>query len=218
MSVIAFPRALPDELPILGMTFKRQPMQEVTPLRSGKQIVKNLGPTLWYARWQSDRMTPDESGPVRAWCDTIEENGEQFYGYDKLREYPLAYALGWGGLTVDGQPFSGDGTLSNVALNNVEVSLADLPAGFVLSPGDYLAFDYSTSLRALHRCSAAATANGAGALTVEVRPHVRPGWAADAVVHLHRAAARMVMLPGTLDDREEAPHFVTTAFEAIQSL
>lgn len=217
MAVITFPRNLPDELPIVGMSFPPSPMIEVTALRSGRQISQDLGPTLWRARWQSAKMKPDEAGIVRAFYDTV-LSLEEFYGYDKLREYPLAYSTGFTGLLVGGNPFGGTCQLTGVAVNNVEVQLAGLPIGFVLSRGDYLAFDYGTDSRALHRASAAAVADAGGTLTVEVRPHVRVGWTAAATVMLHRPAARMKILPDTYSESEEAPYFVTASFEAIQTL
>jgi hypothetical protein len=217
MAIITFPRAVPDSLTVVGMSFPPAPMIEVTPLRSGRRISKELGPTLWRGHWQSSRMRPDKAGQVRAWYDTL-LSLEEFYGYDKLREYPLAYSTGWGGLMVGASPFSGSGVLTTVAGNNVEMTIGSLPIGFVLSPGDYLAFDYSTSLRALHRCSAGATASGAGSLTVEVRPHVRPGWAVAAPVMFYRPAARMIILPGTYQEDIAARIFTTISFDAIQSL
>lgn len=216
-TLITFPRDMPDELPILGMSFPPQPMHTLTPLRSGKVIAHDIGPTLWKPTWRSDRMTPDEAGVVRAFYDTVLSTG-QFFGFDKLREYPLAYAKGWGALQVGGVPFSGTCALEGVS-SAALVALKGLPIGFVFSPGDYLAFDYlSGSARALHRVVAADTADGDGKVTIEVRPYVRPGWAADVTVMLHRASARMLILPDTYDEQVEAPWFTTISFEAIQTL
>lgn len=208
---------MPDELTIVGMSFPPQPMIEVSPLRSGRQISKDLGPTLWRGHYQSSRMRPDKAGIARAWYDTL-LSIEEFYGYDKLRQYPLAYSNGWGGLLVSGSPFSGAGQLVSVNANNKEMTIDHLPIGFVLSPGDYLAYDYATSLRALHRCSAAATANGSGQSTVEVRPHIRPGFTAGAAIQFYRAAARMIILPGSYQEDIVARVFTTISFDAIQSL
>ncbi|MBN8955733.1 MAG: hypothetical protein J0H17_03950 [Rhizobiales bacterium] len=202
--------AIPDQLPVAGLSFYPQPMIEVTPLRSGRQISADIGPTLWRAAWSTDKMTPDEAGIVRAFYDRVLSTGE-FYGYDKLREFPLAYRTGWGALTVSGLPFSGNCRLLSVDANKVDISLDQLPAGFKFSPGDYLAFDYL-------RVSTSATANGGGALTVAVRPYVRPGWAVNATVMLYRPAARMIILPGTYTDPTTAPWFTTASFEAVQTL
>lgn len=213
---ITFPRAIPD-LPIAGISFDLEPMIEITPLRSGKQISADLGPTLWRGKWQSSQLGDDEIATVKAWYATL-LSAESFYGWDKLREYPRAYADGWGSLTVGGSPFDGTCTLVDVAAGLVEIDLADLPVGFVLSIGDYLAFDYSIDSRALHVVVAGGTADGSGNLTIEVRPPVRVGWEADAVVQLHRPAARMIIIPGTWSCPVEAPFFGRASFEAIQTL
>lgn len=218
MAILTFPRTFPSALPVVGMTFKPSPMIEVSPLRSGRQISKDLGPTLWRAKWQSGAMTQDKAGEVRAWYDTVLSLNE-FYGFHLFRQYPLAYAAsGWTGLTVSASPFSGSGVLTTVNADSVQISLESLPIGFQLSPGDYFAFTYSTSLRALHRCVAAATAGSDGKLTVEVRPQVRTGWAALAAVDFYRASARMIVLPDTYDEQDEPGGFTTVSFEAIQSL
>jgi hypothetical protein len=215
---ITFPRDMPDELGVVAMAFPPEPMIEVTPLRSGRQISADLGPTLWRARYTSHRMRQDKAGIVRSWYDTLLSLND-FYGYDKLREYPLAYATGWGALTVGGNPFSGSGRLVSVAGNNVQINIDQVPNGFALAPGDYIAFDYASGAsRALHRVAAAATANNSGQVTLDVRPHIRPGWAVDAAIMFRRAAARMIILPKSYDERIEARVFTTISFEAIQTL
>lgn len=208
---LSFPRALPAAFRVVGMSFPPAPMIEVTPLRSGRQISKDMGPTLWRPRYETAQLTPAQAGTVRALYDTL-TSVEEFYAYDLLREYPLAYANGWPG------GFDGTGTLDDVESNNVEVNLSDLFAGFVFSPGDYLSFSYSTSLRALHRVVAPATANGSGQVTVEVRPHIRPGWAEGAVVDLYRPSCRAIILPGTYSEQIDVDHTTRISFEAIQSL
>lgn len=216
---IAFPRTLPDAFKVVGLSFPPAPMIEVTPLRSGRQISHNLGPTLWRPKYDSADLNPARAGEVRALYDTLLSERE-FYGFDHSRAYPLAYRrTHWTGLTVGGSPFTGVADLSAVAGSNVEVTLINLPIGFVLSHGDYIAFDYSTSLRALHRVSAPATANGSGQMTVEVRPPIRPGWSAGADVSLYRPAARMIILPGTYSEKVDLVTRLTSiSFEAIQSL
>lgn len=217
--VLAFPRTLPDAFKVIGLSFPPAPMIEVTPLRSGRQISHNLGPTLWRPKYDSAQLTPARAGEVRALYDTLLSERE-FYGFDHSRAYPLAYRrTHWTGLTVGVNPFTGVCDLSAVAANNVEATLINLPVGFVLSHGDYIAFDYSTSLRALHRVSAPATANGSGQAIVEVRPPIRPGWAVGADVNLYRPAARMIILPGTYSEKiDMASGLATISFEAIQTL
>lgn len=221
MTAITFPRAIPDELPIAGLSFFPDPLIEVTPLRSGKLISLDLGPTLWRGRWQSTQMDEEAAGIARAWYDTL-LSSEAFYGYDKIREYPLAYPSGFGGLVVGTVAFNGTCILSDVATNTIEIDLSDLPVGFVLSHGDYLAFDYGTDSRALHRVVAGGTADGSGDLSIEVRPPIRTGWQAtppaETTVLFYRAAARMIIVPKSYSESTVPPGWVSISFEAVQTL
>lgn len=214
---ITFPRAIPDQLLVTGLSFYPDPMIEVTPLRSGKKISSDIGPTLWRGKWQSPLLTEDQYSEVSAWYTTL-LSAEAFYGWDKLREYPRAYRDGWGSLTVGGNPFDGTGKLQSVAAGLVEVTINTLPASFVFSAGDYMAWDYGTDARALHKVVASATANGSGVVTVEVRPAVRVGWAVNAVVSLYRPAAKMIIVPKSWSEQEEPPFFGRVSFEAEQTL
>lgn len=213
---ISFPRAIPDALLVTGLTFLPDPVIEITPTKGGGAVSVDLGPTLWRGKWDSDTLDEARFGEVRAWYDTL-LNEREFYGYDKLREYPLNYTGGFTGLLVGTVPFDGTCTLAGVPTGSVSVELEDLPAGFILAPGDYLHFDYGTS-RALHRVSAQEVADTNGQMEVEVRPYVRLGWEADTVVTLYRAAARMVILPGSYSERIVPGTFGQASFEARQVL
>lgn len=220
--MITFPRDLPEAFGVTGLAFQLVPMQELSPLRSGGQIALDLGPSLWMAQWQCDRLNEQRLGVARAWLDTL-SSLNPFYAFDMLREYPFAYRQSrWQGLTVGGDPFDGTCLLTDVASNGVEIDLEALPAGFVLTPGDYLAFDYgdSNELRALHRVSASKIANGSGvALALEVRPRVRPGWQENATVQLYRAACKMLIVPQSVNDGEvRRPGVGPLSFQGVQTL
>lgn len=220
---ITFPRNIPDEVKWVGLTFLRAPMAELSPLRSGKIISVDVGPELWRARWESGPLDETNAGIARAWVDTL-MNVNAFYGYDRIREYPLNYPNGFTGLLVGGNPWGGTALMTAVASNKVEVTLSQLPAGFKLARGDYLSFDYATpASRALHRVVADATATGGGAISaLEVRPYIRPGWNSYsppvATVSFYRASAKMLILPGSYAETEVAPNLLNFSFEAIQTL
>lgn len=218
---ITFPRAIPDALQVVGLSFYLQPMEELTALRSGKTISANIGPTLWRARYESRNLDEEELGVLRAWRDTL-LSYEAFYGYDILREYPLVYRrTGWTGLTVLGSPFTGSCYLNAIADNNVQVGLSGLPVGFVFSLGDYIAFDYGTDSRALHRIVAAGVADGNGQVLLEVRPPVRVGWEAGSpgeVVDLYRPSAQMKMTPDSWQEPVDLNRTGKVTFEAVQTL
>lgn len=218
MAVITFPRTQPKELTIAGASFVLEPMIEITPLRSGLQLAADLGPSLWRTEVKSTSLRGANFGIVRAWFDTL-SSLKDFYGYDRGRQYPVSYTS-WAGLTVSASPFDGTCQIATVETNAVEINLKLLPIGFKLRPGDYLSFDYSSGAsRALHRIVAGGDAGGGGLLTVEVRPQVRVGWAANAVVTLYRAAARMKIIPGSYrEDVRFLGGVGDVSFQAIQTL
>ena len=207
---ITFPRTFPDEIGsrFIGLSFRLQPMLEVSPTRGGKQIAADLGPALWMGEFSTGLLTAAKFGIARAWIDTLSST-QTFYGYDKLREYPLR------GLPIG---FSGACTVSTFALP-FALTLAGLPAGFVLSPGDYVSFDYASgSSRALHRVVAGGTASGGGSLLLEVRPAIRSGLVASQAATVFRSAARMIILPDTYEENITPPDFGQLSFKAIQTL
>lgn len=215
--MITYPRTMPDELRIMGLSFVLKPTGQQSSTRGGKQIWADLGPSLWQAKYDSGNLDEAQFGIDRAWCDTL-LNGGEFLGYDWLRQYPVAYKSGWGSLTVGGSPFSGTCLIDDVT-SAFEITLKSVPTtGFTLSPGDALAFDYGADpSRALHRVVAGGISAG-GEISVEVRPGIRAGWAADATVYLHRPAARMLIIPDSYTEEIQGPRYGRISFEAKQSL
>jgi len=219
---ITFPRDMPAALAdmLVSLPFRLEPVIEVTPLLSGARIALDRGPSVWLADMQTGPLPEEEMGIVRAFFDTLSSTGA-FFCYDRLREYPLAYRKT--GFAAFGG-FDGTCILDAVAANKVELDLAGLPEDFVLSIGDYLAWDYGTTdaFRALHRIAAGATADGSGEATVEVRSVVRPGWeSADSsgrVVTVYRAAARMLIVPRSYSEQIEANGFGRISAQAVQTL
>jgi hypothetical protein len=208
---IAFPRAMPDELTtrLVGLSFKLQPMIEINPLRSGRQIAADLGPALWFGEYSSGVLSAARFGVVRAWIDTLLST-QEFFGFDKFRERPL------GGLPVG---FTGACTVSSFT-PPFALTLGSLPFDFILAPGDYVSFNYNSgATRALHRIVAGGTSSVIdGSLTLEVRPAIRSGLVAGAAANVYRAAARMIILPNSYDENITPPDFGTVSFKAIQTL
>jgi hypothetical protein len=218
MAIITFPRDKPDAIKFGEYTFRLARMEELSPLRSGKYIAQNVGAALWMVEASCVTRNETDLGIIRGFFDTLESINTAYF-YDPLREYPLAYRrTGFAGLLVSGSPFTGVPTLASVAGNNVEVSLTNLPPNFIFSAGDYIPWDYSGS-RALHRVSTGVVANGSGAVTVEVRPQVRPGWSAGATASLYRPAAKMLILPDSFTDQVQGSTRTSRpTFKAVQTL
>jgi hypothetical protein len=214
---ITFPRAFLHDLPIVGMSFIPMPMAEILPLRSGKRISADLGPTVWRATFSMQDLEDWQFGQARAWYGTLLSYRE-FYGYDKIREYPLAYKDGWPEMSPE---FDGTCELFNADPGGELISLSGLFADFEISPGDYLSFDDDGDRRILVRASEAMTSDSAGDITdLHVHPPVPYTVLASPVktVNLFRPTAKMTIVPGSYSESIQAPSSGSLSFEAIQTL
>jgi hypothetical protein len=80
------------------------------------------------------------------------------------------------------------------------MTLSGLPAGYVLSPGDYLSFTRGSPVRhELVEVVTGAVANGSGVTPeFEVTPGVRPGTTVSTAVRLARPQFRACIVPGSV--------------------
>jgi hypothetical protein len=194
---LTYPLDLLANFPGTSTRFDLVPQIELDPTRNGKQISKDIGPELWEADYLTRVLSPNEMKFWKARLNSL--HGESFIGYDLTAGYPILYPHGsW----PTGLAFDGLAMLNSVSGNSKEISLSDLPSGFVGSVGDYLSFTYGTS-RALHQVSEEFFSTGSGGTTDEfrVRPDIRPGYnlgSGGTVVLLVRAYAEMIVVPGSI--------------------
>lgn len=226
---ISFPRALPAELLARLSTclFELEFMQEIAPTRGGAQIARDLGPPLWRAKYQSASLPAAYFKAVEAWLESLGGSVNPFYGYDLQRAYAVAYPSGYGSLTrPGGGGFDGTALLASVAGDNVSVTIGTsgdhttaLPVGFVLTVGDYLAFDYNSGTqRALHKVINGGTADSNGVLTAEVRPPVKAGYSG-ATVQLATPSGKFKLSPGSVRKvMQPNGMFGSVYFEGVQTL
>ena len=217
---ITFPRQFPAWFP--GMqrcVFKPYRIQELDPTGSGDPLVRDLGPDLCDADYRSGKLSPERMLELETWLETLENGGKTFWGYDFRRPLPLLYPNGFAGMSrAGGGSFDGTCTLENVTDNKV-ISLSGLSNGFQFSIGDYLAFLYlSGSHAALHRIVAPATAASDGTVDVEVRTHVRPGWAEEATVNLVKPSCVMKLVPESYQPDQQRRGRGQISFKSRQTL
>lgn len=207
---LSFPlTTLFDVAKIADQAFQLQSRQEMSRLASGITIAKDLGSALWSATYTTAQMANDDALTLEAKLNALDGSIQLFEAYDLRRPNPKAYTDG---------VFTDSGLLNSVNANNKALSLKSLPAGFVLNPGDYLAFDYGSS-RALHQIVEGVTASGAG-LTAEfeVRPHIRSGYALNSAVTLKNPRGQFVMLPNSVSSKSSGALHTIVSFQAIQFL
>lgn len=156
----------------------------------GEIFTAERGPRLWQAEFtlaQGHHATIDE---IEARLALLAQPGRSFLAYDPRRTGPKADPEGTGlsGFT----PKIG-------AVTSRELTITGLPNGYQISRGDYLGWSYATNptRHALHRAVTAATADGTGAVKVELVPNIRSGAVAGTAVSLLRPACKMVLVPGS---------------------
>jgi hypothetical protein len=180
-------------LPVQRITFDTPEQIESSQTAAGEIMTADLAPMLWSGDITLGPMPPAESENVEAMLDILRVAGRSFYAYDTRRPAPR--------LDPFGTELSGYvPTIYSLPAGNRELQLQALPAGYTLSVGDYLAFDYgSPSRRALHRVVTGAVVGGSGQTPAfEVSPMIRPGATVGTTVALIKAACKAVIVPGSI--------------------
>ena len=179
-------------LPIADIMFDAPEQMQESQTGKGEKMSFELAPQLWVGDVKFGAMTVTESAQVSGLLDILRPAGRTFFAYDPRRRFPLTDPTG----SILGASAPVIASLPNAR----EMTISGLPAGYVLSIGDYLAFDYGTpARRALHQLVQGVVANGAGLTPVfEVSPMVRPGAAVAAPVTLIRASCKAVLVKGSV--------------------
>lgn len=218
MSVVTFPLSLAafwDLLPIRSFAMEC-PENSVTSITGGGEVIRStLAPQLWRGSVELAPRYHGEAAQIAALLDLIQRPGASFLAYDPRLKGPQD--------DLDGSTLASN-TVQIASLNadNRRLALKGLPASYVLTRGDYLAFTSgSANLRALHRVvPATVTADSAGVTAqFEVTPIVRAGAAIDDVVTLVKAPLKAVLVPGSLSTGS-GQRTVTSgmSFEFVQTL
>lgn len=186
--------------------------QERSRQASGVTIVKDMGSPLWRMAAQTKSMRPNALDYWRATLNSMENGLATFYGYSLSRTYPILYPNGsW----PTGVAFNGlTSVLNSVNVNRKAVTLGALPAGYVVSVGDYISIDGD-----LHQAMETATASGAGITgEFEVRPHLWPGVVAGPAVFVAVKTPSCIMsiIPDSITSQANLNGWGVIAFQAIE--
>lgn len=219
MAAITFPLSVLNftfGLKVASCDFWDPAQQEISGTRGGQILVADVGPQLWRGRVQLVPAYHDDAAAVEAMLSRLQGPDAAFYTFDPRRIGPRSDPTG--SAVASSSP-----TIHTLAANNREMRVQGLPAGYVLSVGDMIAFDYtvnSKTLRALHRLLTGATADGTGLTPLfEVTPAIRPGAATTTAVQLIRPACKARMVPGSLRYGSGRPLITEGAsFDFIQVL
>jgi hypothetical protein len=173
------------------VTFRLSHPQEHTRLGDGTVISASLGASLWTGSIRLAQANHPRHAEMEALIGLMDQPGATFLCHDPRRTGPASDPTG----SILG---SAAPTIHTVAGNLRELRITGLPAGYLLTAGDMLGFQYgSNPVRyALHRIVAGGTASSGGLTPlIEVVPNLRAGAVAGLAVSLIRPACKARLLP-----------------------
>jgi len=188
----------------LAQFFGKIPIQVAEPTLSdaleysqtgaGEILTADMGPRLWRMNVNVRLGYYAEIEKVKAKLDVLRHAGRSLLVHSMPLVAPQSDPTG----SILGANVV---TLTSVNVNNREINLEGLPAGYVLEEGDFLSWTYGANpLRyAMHQVAADAVANGDGVMTnLELSTFVREGVVSGAVVTLIKPLFKAVVLPGSV--------------------
>lgn len=203
---------LADLVPIEAVLWHELRQQEMSALGSGEYLAHDLAPPLYEADITSPRMSQATAEQLRARLRSLDGSSQHFYLYNPALKYPQADPDG----SIVG---SSSVVIATINANRKAWTLSGLPAGYVLTLGDWLEVTYDTSRRALVQAVESATADGSGVTPeFEIRPHLRPGITTSLAVNLKQPAAKVKLLPNGARVEPDSIKFARIVFTARQTL
>lgn len=202
-----------DLIKVASVKWWLQEQQELSGLGSGQVLVADLAPRLWHGTVSLCPMYNDEAAEVQSLVESLDGSLRSFYLYAPQKTYPKADPGG----TILG---SAAPVIHTIGGDNKTLRIDDLPSSYVLSRGDFLAFDYgSPAKRAFHRVMETAVASSGLTPLMEIRPHLRPGLVTGTAIDLVKPAARVILLPGSFQPGAvRGPITEGMSFDVVQRL
>ncbi|MDX0016813.1 hypothetical protein GOB19_27970 [Sinorhizobium meliloti] len=158
------------------------------------------GTPFWKVQYTTNWMTPAFYGLFDAFVMKSSSRGASFIGYDLFRPRPIAHNNGkpLSGTKAGGGAFNGDAVLQSIT-SSAAIVVAGLPAGFKLSPGDYVELRMSQLVRSLHRIVENATANASGVVSLSIMFGLdTQHFTTAASVHFEKPSCVMTIDPGSV--------------------
>lgn len=157
----------------------------------GEVIISSLGSRLWEA--DVTLIAQDDPGGIDAVLAALQVPGRTFFADARKRPYPIKDPTG----SILGAAIP---VIASLPAGGRSLTLSGLPAGYILSAGDFLSFTRGSPLRhEMHQIVTDAVASGGGvSAEFEVVPAIRPGVTVSTPVVLARPFCRALIVPGSL--------------------
>lgn len=191
-----------------GYSFALQYRQEQSRAASGITYVKDFGDPLWRMRATTVPLAVNDALDYEALLETLGGGLQQFLGWDLRRAFPRSAPTG---------SFSDTASVSSLNFSNGTVAIKGLPAGFVVSRGDYLSVVVNDR-PALLQASETVTASGSGITSsFVVSPGLPVGISVNDPIRFKRASTIMTIIPGSIQKQQVDSVLSSVSFEAMES-
>ena len=186
---------------------------EISRTAGGEIIVAELGARLWSARVTLAPIGIESAAALQVKLRLLPRAGASLFVSPRIRDCPAR--------DPNGVIAASNVTIASLPAGNQTLSLAGLPAGYALSAGDYLAFNYGNpAIQAFHQIVGDARADAAGIVPAfEIVPQLRPGATIGASVTLVKPAFKALLIPGSLNEGVmQRTRLAGVTFDLIQTL
>lgn len=215
---LTFPLAFADFMALVGLEdgmFSLSRNDQMSGLGNGQPLNAEMASPLWRFDGTTISIPNDDAEAIAAIFEMLEAPGRDFYIANPRKIGPR--------LDKDGTILGGaTPTIHTLGASNNELRIGGLPAGYVLSRGDMIAWDYGPTgqkRRAVHRLAGTVTADSGGVTPlVELTTFIRSGAAIGNPIYLAPATMRAKLIPGTYRPQQAGALHQRFTFSAIQKL
>ncbi|MBZ3690981.1 hypothetical protein [Phyllobacterium calauticae] len=186
-------------VPLIECDFKPVRPRDTNRMEGRKTESQTFGTPYWTMSAKFAALSDTDLGLMRAFMMQAGDDGEVFAAYDAMRPRPVLMDMGkpLSGTKAGGGAFNGDAVLQTI-INALLIAVSGLPAGFQLSPGDYVEIRKSPTVRSLHLITAAATANPSGNCTFPIKYALDlQTFTLPCTVHFEKPSCTMQIDPGS---------------------
>lgn len=203
---LTYPRDMVTDRCWATAAFMLNRRQEMSRTPAGV-VAKDLGPSLWRADFETYVLPLSDAEGLHANFLTLGGALRTFYAAPMQKRRPAA----WSGEALTGV------TINAIRSDNAALRLTGLPAGFVLTAGDYVSIETAIGGRELIKLATGGTVSGTGLSPwVEVVPHLRPSVAVGDAATLIDPLVEMRLDPGSLEMPRHSLRRWKVSFSAMQ--
>jgi hypothetical protein len=185
--------------------FELQRVDYSAPEAGGRIGGVQAGFPLWSGVWTLAEMRPEKSDEWRAFMAQLRGATRRFFGFDMKRPFPKQHPSFAGLTRAGGGAFDGTATAWSETLTadgDSDIELTGLPAGFILSQGDYIGFRWAATEASVAgliwhhvgRVVIAGIADVSGVVTVTCEPPVPNAVPLTATAYLDNPKCVMVVV------------------------